>query len=284
MLKPHQAPRAAPAAVELFERRALCDASASALGPAWSPGPTVTSLFVSGSAWTLPFKQHLQANFFHSSAAFGYNLPVGSGAPVQAPWANLNQVSLHMGGEMQVDPADLRVFGVNVREYPVTAVRFDLDPSGFSGTATWTLSRPLVNDKVLLWVDGSENGPRTVFGQGNLVLDGDYDGRPGGDFRYRLNVLPADGDRSGNVSAIDLSAVRTELGTSTSNPGAGAHSYTAFDDLNGDGRLNALDLAGVKQRLNTQLPRSEPAVPSTATLTASSPTSDLFGIQPVLPP
>jgi len=237
----------------------------------------VIEAFVSSSRWTESFN----ALF----AEQGYRMPLSllptNGPPTfSLPWANLDQISLHFNGNVQVDADDLHVFGVNVREYQVTSVRFDPDLGGFSGTATWTLSRPLVNDKVLLVADGSESGPRATWGG---LLDGDYDNRAGGDFRYRLDVLPGDGDRSGRVSAIDLSAVRTELGTSTSNPGTGAHSYVAFDDLNGDGRINALDLAGIKQRLNTQLPQAEPAAPASSVLTASSPTGDLFGSQPILP-
>ena len=66
----------------------------------------------------------------------------------------------------------------------------------------------------------------------------------------------------------------------------GGHpTFLASADANGDGRINALDLAAVKQRLNSRLPEPTPqAVPPAAPslLRASSPTRELFAAAPVL--
>ena len=106
---------------------------------------------------------------------------------------------------------------------------------------------------------------------GGLALDGEFvtgarlpsgDGTPGGDFHFALNVLPADGDRSGRVNALDLSFVKQRLNkTTVGRPGA-AGSYSPFGDFDAGGRINALDLAAVKQRLNIQLPPPPPAAPA----------------------
>src|SRR5439155_24932763 len=103
----------------------------------------------------------------------------------------------------------------------------------------------------------------------DALLDGEWgpvgsdtypsgDGTAGGDFRFRINLLAGDVDRSGRVNALDLSAVKQRLNsTTTNNAGAG---YSPFADINGDGRINALDLSGTKQRLNQSLPTAEPAL------------------------
>jgi len=78
---------------------------------------------------------------------------------------------------------------------------------------------------------------------------------------FRANVLAGDATRDGRVNGLDLADVKRRLNsTTTANTGAG---YSPFADVNGDGRINALDLAAVKQRLNTRLP-VEPPVSATA--------------------
>jgi len=76
----------------------------------------------------------------------------------------------------------------------------------------------------------------------------------GRDFCQGLAVLPGDVTRDGRVNALDLAAVRQRLGTSTTNTGSGRAKYDAFYDVTGDGRINALDLAAVRQRLGSRLP------------------------------
>ena len=86
---------------------------------------------------------------------------------------------------------------------------------------------------------------------------------------FRANVLAGDATRDGRVNALDLADVKRRLNsTTTSNAGAG---YSPFADVNGDGRINALDLAAVKQRLNSRLPEppTQIAVAAAATATAS---------------
>jgi len=69
------------------------------------------------------------------------------------------------------------------------------------------------------------------------------------------------------------------------NPHTGSAAYSVFADVNGDGRINALDLSAVKQRLNSILPAGAPA-----TLSAVSPFvlrrrllvgNEFFGSEPI---
>ena len=100
-----------------------------------------------------------------------------------------------------------------------------------SRTATWTLSAPFADDRIVLDLaaaadPGAGRGVRAA-GRGGATLDGEWegvataasgqqypsgDGTAGGDFRFPFNTLAG--------------------------------------DVNGDGRINAFDLADVKRRLN----------------------------------
>ena len=58
-----------------------------------------------------------------------------------------------------------------------------------------------------------------------FFLDGDADGRPGGDFRLEFQVAPSD----------EVLAVRYALFRSTTNPGSGFSQYHPFTDVDGSG-------------------------------------------------
>jgi len=77
------------------------------------------------------------------------------------------------------------------------------------------------------------------------------DGTAGGDFRFRVNVLPGDAFRDGVVNAIDAAAVRTRL---RQRAVGGAPRYSLFCDLDGDGRIGVWDEMLVRQRLGHALP------------------------------
>lgn len=275
---PAHFPTAAP--VQALERRVLMSGDAGGVSVQNDPPPIVDGLNVSGSAWTEAFMTYLHGGSPTSAPLRGYSLynPL---ALRPLPWSNLNQIHVSFDGDMQVDAEDLRVFGVTVGEYPVASVRYELNPDGFSGTATWTLGRPLVNDRILLVIDGSENGPRDrVSGR---VFDGDGDNQPGGDFRFRFNVVPGDGQQDGVVNAIDLGSVRAEQLTNAGTPGDPANLYYEFDDFNGDGRINAIDLSLCRARQLTRLPRTEPAPPPAPAGVLTLPTTkDLFSSAPIL--
>jgi hypothetical protein len=182
----------------------------------------------------------------------------------------------------------LRVTGTAVPVYGVSD--FSYDPQ--TATAVWTLDRPVGADRLGLHLDA---GPDGVRGSDNgLALDGEWsdgasafpsgDGTPGGDFAFRINVLPGDATRDGVVNALDLAQIKRRLFRRPGDGVVGAAAYSPFADVTGDRVINALDLGAIKLRLNAALPAAPPAIPSAGggLPFESSVTRDLFASVPVL--
>ena len=258
----------------------------------YSAGRTITAtqVFAGGSTWAANVKTFLQSQGLGSNR-FGYAIGGGAAQLTPLPWNNVNQISISFSGDVQAEQADLAVRGVNVASYPVTA--FAYEP--ITHTGTWTLGRSLGNDNVILDLDGdAPNGVRAA-GAGGQLLDGEWttngtypsgNGAAGGDFRFRVGVLPGDVTRDARVSALDLADAKRRLNRTPGDGVTGGGAYSAFADGDGSGRINALDLAAVKQRLNQTLPAVQPAGAAssshTSPLIRSSATRDLFGSAPVL--
>jgi hypothetical protein len=75
------------------------------------------------------------------------------------------------------------------------------------------------------------------------------------------------------------------LGRSYGDGQTGAGSYDSWADVNADGRINALDVAAVKRNLGTSLPPAPiSAVASGQSVALTSTiTRELFASQPILP-
>ena len=230
--------------------------------PRPAAAPRVTRVYVRGTSWAAPFMAYLQAQGLGSSQ-FGYAVGGGAGQLVDLSWRNINQISVTFDADVSVLHRHLTVHGVNVANYPIAA--FGYDP--VTHTATWTLGQSIANDKIRLDVAGllSNEG---VTGADSLRLDGDWttggsfpsgDGTPGGDFTFRVNVLPGNVNRTGPVLANDASDVKTRFFRSTTNPGSGANTYSIFHDVDGSGSILADDFSGVKSRFFSTLPGPEPS-------------------------
>jgi hypothetical protein len=147
----------------------------------------------------------------------------------------------------------LAVTGNDGSAYRVREFKYDLA----TNTASWTLDRPVVRDRLRLQLSAA--GVTNFDGQ---PLDGDFtdasrlpsgDGAEGGDFRFRLNVLPGDVNSDGRVSAADLLQVRQRLFRSASVPGPAQRGYSPFFDVDTDGRIAARDMATVRSNLVARL-------------------------------
>jgi hypothetical protein len=245
----------------------------------------VTRVFVSSTRWAPEFKSYL-GNYQYTSnpahrygdATYGYAMDDGDQMN-ELPWVNLDQISIRFDQLVAVKQGDLAVRGVTVANYPTTA--FAYDPA--TSTATWTLSRPLARDKVVFDLDGDAGG---VEGRGaysySAPLDGDWtnptpvartdwfgqtywsyqgydafpsgNGVPGGDFRFRVNVLPGDANRSGDVGTADVTQVRNRVGTTTVNPGSYVWTqYGPFHDVNGSGDVTTNDVTLTRNRVGDNL-------------------------------
>jgi hypothetical protein len=86
----------------------------------------------------------------------------------------------------------------------------------------------------------------------------------------RANVLSGDASGDGRVNALDLAFIKQRLNKVATNPGSGAITYSIFADLTGDGRINALDLSAARQRLNRALPTANSSVAATDLLFGST--------------
>ena len=163
---------------------------------------------------------------------------------------------------------------------------FQYDPVNY--TARWYLyglSNPaIVADK---WrfelTSDAADGVRDLAGN---PLDGEWqngadtfpsgDGTAGGDFALRLNRLAGDATGDGRVNSLDLADVRRRLNRSATDPASGPGAYSIYADLDGSGRINATDLAAVRRNLSHRLPDGEPAA-AAAVPALAPPTSDQPG-------
>jgi hypothetical protein len=194
-----------------------------------STRPVVTEVFVSGAAWSAPFKTFLQSRGLGSGAA-GFLVFPGP-QPVEFPWTNLDRVSVRFDRAVAVAPEDLSVLSAASAGY--TANGFTYDPATF--TAAWTLATPLKLDRVRL----SLTGVTDAAGANPLA-----------DFSLPFDVVPGDADRNGRVDAFDTLGVKARQGSNTTTNLA---NYSPWFDVDGNGRVDAFDTLGVKARQGANL-------------------------------
>jgi hypothetical protein len=222
-------------------------------------GARVTQVFVNGPGLTGQTSANGVA--FRTLAgidnAYGYPVPAGANQTRTIPWnGGINQISLRFDHDVAATLGRDDLVVRSLEDPPYAFSDFSYDPA--TRTGTWTLARPIVRDKATLFLDDA------------LVpqLDGEWttgraaypsgDGAIGGDFSFRINVLRGDMNQDGIVNALDLGGIKQKVNRTATNPGAGASAYSVFADLNADGLINALDLAIAKSRLNNRLPSGPP--------------------------
>jgi hypothetical protein len=145
-------------------------------------------------------------------------------------------------------------------------------------TATWRLASPFRADRVRIEIDGDAPGGVTDAA-GNLLY-GAAGGTAPGDHVRTFNTLPGDATGDGRVNALDQALVRRRLNSTAA--GNAAARYSAFCDVDGNGRINALDLAVVRFNLTRTLPPA-PAIAAGIVVRRAGTTRDLYGTQPILP-
>ena len=204
----------------------------------YTPLPTVTGVLVASSAWS--------SNFLNSLGGVGYAIPDGPNQLLPLPGSNLNEVIIEFNENVNVTEGDLVLTGVNVPSYGFSAFSYD----AVAHRATWTLSQNLSRDKLLVDLDGST--ANAVVDMAGNRLDGEWvnptwsppsaptggdawpsgDGTAGGDFQFRLNVLPGDVNQDGTVSVQDLAVLAANYRQSRSG--------WANADFNCDGMVNVI--------------------------------------------
>jgi hypothetical protein len=217
--------------------------------------PRVLGVFVRGTVWATDFRNYLQAQGL-GDTEFGYAVPGGAAQLDVLPWSNVNQVSVRFDRPVSVSVSNLSVTGAGGVVYPFSGFVYNAP----ARTAVWTLNRLVPSDRVLLDLDA---GPGGVNAAG-VALDGEWadgarafpsgDGAPGGDFQFRINVVPGDANRNGNVSPTDFGSVRSAVGRSTADVGVAPRNYTVFRDVNGSGSVSPTDIGTVRANMGRALP------------------------------
>ena len=227
--------------------------------------PTVTGVLVASSAWS--------SSFLSSLGGVGYAIPDGPNQLLPLPAGNLNEIIIQFSENVVVSQNDMTLTGVNVPSYGFSAFSYD----AVNHRATWTINQNLPLDKLLVDLDGSTtNAVADVAGN---RLDGDWvnptwsppaaptgggawpsgDGTVGGDFQFRLNVLPGDANQDGTVDVQDLAILSANY----------RKSFTGWAnaDFNCDGVVDVSDLAVLAANYRLGLPAAEPVAPIGTTWT-----------------
>jgi len=234
-----------------FLRRARMEA----LEPRWVlSAPTVADVNICSTAWATEFVDYLETAQLGTD---GYSVPVGSAQLTTLPWVNLDQIRITFNEDVDVQMGDLSLSGVNTTAYTFSAFSYDSN----TYTATWTLSQTLGKDK--MFIDLDADGIDPVRDVSDNVLDGEWtdststynsgNGTAGGDFQFRFNVLPGDGNASNSVSIID-----PMLGNMLKGKQAGDQDYNARYDVDGDGVITSTDCSLMYSRLGHSLPSGNP--------------------------
>ena len=171
------------------------------------------------------------------------------------PWTNLDQVVVRFSQPVSAGPGSLSVQGVNSGTIPVQSFSYDVS----TNTGTWTLSRPIGTDRVLLDLSSIPES----FHLGGL---------DSGPEQFRVNVLAGDVNRNARTTIADAVEVRNRVGTSVGNP-----NYSVLHDLNGSGSIDAADRTAAILNSFTTLPVSQvaasPAAPAAIVATAPGATA-----------
>src|SRR5688500_12995134 len=251
---------------QLLEYRRMISVTPPGAEPDNAP-PRVGAVFLNGSSWHPTFRAELEDEG-QGSAQYGFETDGRNAESTEGfrgsvvPWLNINQISIQFSEDVHVQQDDLVITGVNQSAYGTATFAYDPD----SHVAIWTLATPIRNDIITLELDGtSEAGVTDLAGnplQGNCSEGGGDGsgtggegevGNPGRDYCEAVAILVGDVTRDGRVNALDLAAVRRRLNTRASDTNTGNNRYSVFADVNADSVINALDLALVRQRLNSQL-------------------------------
>ena len=232
--------------------------------------PTVTAVYVRGSAWAASFLSFLAANTAGSSSTYGFAIPVGSGSTQlqTLPWRNLNRISIRFSEDVSIAQAQFAIVG-SVGSYSISNFSY----SSSDHVATWSLSAAIGPDKLYVAVPGS--GATPVTDAAGNILDGEWtnptsysqvgstssfpsgNGTAGGNFAFRFDVLPGDstGGSLGKVNVSDVAQTKSRSGLAET-------ALTCRSDFDGNGLINVADVGYVKSRsgLNS-LPTNAPVLP-----------------------
>ncbi len=240
------------------------DLAASWNGSNPSPGsitqpaaaPRVTDVIVSGTTWNAAFKSAVTSP---GSPVQGYTALKGSQQATAVPWGGVNQISITFDRAVAISSNALQVRGINTTNYSVSPT--PSNPAGF--TYTWTVNTPINGDRLILELDDAKVNAAGAMLDGewtdNVSTGSSGNGSAGGDFRFRMNVLPGDADGNGTVNNDDFVSVRAVM---FSSPGVGP--YDVRRDLDTSGKIAVGDWIVARNKTGQSLPAGTPNSPAAA--------------------
>ena len=221
--------------------------------------PEVTQVFVNGPGLT--GQTNANGTAFRALGGIdntnGYPVPAGANQTRSIPWnGGVDRIGLRFSIDVASELQQDDLVIRGVNAATYPVTGFAYDAANRTGV--WTLGSAITNDKVRLFLDDARVGG--LDGEWADGADGfpSGDGTAGGDFSFRFNVLRGDVNQDGRVNALDLSFIKQRLNKFASDPGVVAP-YSPFADLTADGLINAVDLSAARARLNNVLPTAEPA-------------------------
>ncbi|WP_283435632.1 tandem-95 repeat protein [Neorhodopirellula lusitana] len=201
-------------------------------------GPTATNVYLNSTAWAANFRDFVDGGT--GGASRGYEVPIGVAPAEVLSWINVNQFIIQFDANVgdSLDAQDFLVDAtVGVRADETTGLvpsvlRVDFDANTNLATITFKQSIDPMNFKLTVLADG-------VFdAQGNKLS---------GDQTVEVNVVPGDITGDGLVDGSDQSAI---VGPPRN---VGSTAYVASRDVNGSGRVDAVDRVLVSNRVGTRL-------------------------------
>ncbi|GAA5511055.1 hypothetical protein Rcae01_06568 [Novipirellula caenicola] len=220
-------------------------------------GPTVTGVYVRSTAWHPELADILDDGNFNNNTDRGYVVPMDSDQLMPLPWINLNEVVLRFDADVSasISVNDFRVSGI-------AGVRTDETPGVIPQIESVSASGTIVRVRLNQALDASQFTITAVStgitdAQGN-TLDGEWtqasagqlvsgNGVAGGDFSFRLNILPGDVNQDGIVNSTDSDSIS---GFSYS---FGNTNYSIFRDVNGDAKQDTTDKTRILEREGSKL-------------------------------
>lgn|GEM_PF-3432479 len=233
--------------------------------------PKVSSVRVNSTAWTTAFRNFANGPAF-TGATYGYEI-VTTGANLQTltlPWVNLNQLQVQFSKNVgaSLDLSDFRLTGTaGIRADLATGtipsiLSFTYDAVNF--IATLTLNQSIEASKIDLEVLSAG-----VFDASGNRLDGEWtndtssfatgsgNGTAGGDFSFRMHVLPGDANRLGNeVTGTGVGEDQTLVENANNKQilfNTAELGYTIFLDVNGSAKVDPFDVTAVRNRIGSKL-------------------------------
>jgi hypothetical protein len=182
-----------------------------------------------------------------------FALPAQDGSQLETiPLAQVDRVEITFNTEVNIRGWELAVLGSRQAAYATG--RVDSGPGETPGTwsVTWRLVDPIRSDQIEIVLDDA------MYSLAGYMLDGEWsnplsidapkmdempsgDATPGGDFRFRFTVSPADINLDNRVDGIDLAQVAGELGA------IAAPGVRLREDIDADGRVTIRDILAIRQ-------------------------------------